>query len=495
MLRIRITCACDADVLVIGAGPAGSAAAFRLASAGLRVILLDRQAFPRDKVCGDFVGPAALAELHRMGITGTPEYRNTNVIRNAALFLDGKKLISRSIPRVQGLPEYGRVIPRFLLDDWLVRSAVHAGVRLLERHKVTGVEVAPDCVRINAEAPDGLRSFTARLAIAADGSNSICAKQVRPGTPRGRIFAVRGYVEGIEGPADQADLYFSRESFPGYYWLFPTGETTANIGLGMVSETVPPNHAHLRNLLVRLMDQDRALHRRLNGAKLTGPITGWPLTTYDPEAPVVAHRLMLAGDAAGLINPLNGEGIQYALASGREAAQVAAACCERNDFSARALSEYARRLDRELGYDMAFARLVIRAISNRSLNPVWLQALRIIVARARLDPDYAHITGGILAGLVPAGDAVSLKVVGGTLEQAAMTAVVRGAVNLVRGPKQWAGLAVSAAGAGFGVAYDAMRDPAGVAKWTLSVAGDAAHLGVRILGHALTDRVRSTEPR
>src|SRR5207247_1812006 len=150
------------------------------------------------------------------------------------------------------------------------------------------------------------RELRARLIVGADGSNSTVARVLRgvPAPSADRIIAMRAYYTGVRGPADRADLYFAAESFPGYYWLFPTGEDTANVGVGMVLETLPPVRDHLRDLLARLLERDHALRERLDGAILEGRILGWPLNTYNPDAPLVADGLLLVGDAAGLINSL-----------------------------------------------------------------------------------------------------------------------------------------------------------------------------------------------
>ena len=113
----------DSDVIVVGAGPAGSSAAHYLAIAGYDVILVDRCKFPRDKICGDFVSPISQIELAQLGVTRTPEFRNANRISKAAVFLDGNKLVSRVVPKVQGLPQYGRVVPRVVLDKLVLDSA------------------------------------------------------------------------------------------------------------------------------------------------------------------------------------------------------------------------------------------------------------------------------------------------------------------------------------------------------------------------------------
>ena len=179
------------------------------------------------------------------------------------------------------------------------------------------------------------------------------------------IFAIRAYYQGVRGPSDRADLYFSSDTFPGYYWLFPTGRTAANVGIGMLSDTLPPSEMHLRETLMRRIAEDPAIGKRLGGATVKGKVVGWPLSTYNPELPLSGERVLLAGDAAGLINPLNGEGIQYALMSGRWVAQALAECAGRHDagdYSASALVQYDRIVHTELRLDMALAGTVVHLI-------------------------------------------------------------------------------------------------------------------------------------
>jgi geranylgeranyl reductase family protein len=480
MVHIRLEPRCDSDVIIVGAGPAGAAAACHLGHHGLSVIMLDRQTFPRDKVCGDFLSPTALLELETLGATAAAGFTATNVIDRAALYLDGREMIARPIPRVDGLPPYGRVIPRMQLDHWVVEAARRAGVRVEEGWRVSRCDVHRDAVAVTAHGPAGERTWRSRLVLGADGSNSTVARVLRgsPSAAHGRIIAVRGYYEGVAGPAGQADLYFTAESFPGYYWLFPTGPDTANVGVGMVLETFPPTQDHLRDLLARLVEHDPALRRRLGGAKLVGKVTGWPLTTYDPRLQLVDDRLMLLGDAAGLINPLNGEGIQYALLSGRWAAEAIVAAARRNAFTAADLAPYADRVELELRYDMALARLIVQAIRNRLLTPVWLEALRVIVARARKDPAYSDIAGGILAGLVPVRAALSVRVVGGTARQAAVSLGWGTVKSLLAGPRRAANSGFAAARAALAAADTVVRHPVEALHWGFGLAGCAAVLAL-----------------
>jgi len=414
----------DCDALVVGGGPAGAAAAARLAARGFTAIVVDRATFPRDKVCGDFVGPAALAELADLGVTGTEAFAATNTIGECALHVDGNQLGVLAIPQVGGLPAYGRVIPRRYLDAWILNTARHAGATVLDGRKVTAIERAPDAVTVRGHSAAGPWQLRTRLLVGADGSNSIIARALRGAVPprQDRIVAVRAYFDDVDGPAGQADVCLCSDSFPGYAWLFPCGGGQANVGVGMLVSTYPQAGRNLRDLLLRLIAEDASMRRRLRGARMDGRVLGCPLTTYNPRLPLTGDRVMLVGDAAGLINPLNGEGIQYALHSARWAADVAADCLSSGRLDAASLYRYQQRVRHSLGQDMAFSRLVVQLIRNRHLDPVWLRTLRVIASRAQADPDYAHRVGCVVTGLAPATTTFGLSMAARTAGHARISA-------------------------------------------------------------------------
>jgi geranylgeranyl reductase family protein len=478
----------DADVIVAGAGPAGAAAAIHLRRAGLHVVLLDWQRFPRDKVCGDFLSAVALSELHALGVKASV-LSQAAVIRQAGVWLDGRHLLTSPLPRSRALPMFGRAVPRRVLDHLLVAKARADGVHLAEQHRLVAYRATPRHVDVDVQAHGRPMVMRAPVLIGADGSTSVVARQLRgePAPDRDRVIAVRAYFDGVNGPADRADLYFSTATFPGYAWLFPTGPSTANVGVGMVLKTLPKSSEHLPALLHECVRSDSAIGDRLRGATMTHKIVGWPLTTYNAALPLVGDRVALVGDAAGLINPLNGEGIQYALLSGRWVAESLVAGLARATRGRPALSAYAARVDGELRADLSLSRLVVDLIRNRALNAIWLEALETIVARAAVDPEYAAIAGGVLAGVVPTRRVLDLDIVRKTLAQGVRRLGTGAVGQAVRRPSSVLALAVTMTQAALAAARPMLDHRADTELWAVglgraALAATAAAVGRRAAG-------------
>ena len=316
----------DADVIVVGAGPGGASAALHLARRGRRVLLLDRQRFPRDKSCGDGLTRFTVRLLDEMGILS--DLPLAPAMRGVRVRMRGRGHRDFLYPAHLADPNAGTVIPRLALDDVICKAAVASGAELWEETPAARL-LYEDGVVVGVEAVRGgeVVQLRAPVVIAADGAASKLAYQAGlVGTPRDRLgYAIRGYYEGVEDLSDLLEIYTplldptDRYLLPSYAWVFPTGEATANIGVGLVHRE---RGANVRDLMTRFVDALRDEPRYRDAA----PASGWlgaPLRfDFAPERSM-APGLLLVGDAAGMISPFTGEGIGYALESGRLAAETA----------------------------------------------------------------------------------------------------------------------------------------------------------------------------
>lgn len=356
----------QADVAVVGAGPAGSIAAHRLASAGVRVALLERATFPRDKACGDGVSSHGLAVLARTGLNEwAAQFTAPEVLRMTSP--DGQVL--DVWPESINGHCYGRIIPRRLLDARLAQAATEAGALLLESTRVRRVE------RLNGRSlhvvADDLTLET-QLVILADGSNASITRRMGLIQKPPDLIAIRQYFAGDTGPAKRLEIHFEPWITPGYTWVFPVGNGHVNVGTGTFARRVHQDGIALRDILNRFTVDLAATGGRLAQAEPVGPVRGHPLRTRLGSTHTHAERVLVAGDAAGLISPLSGEGIARALESGELAADHALQALEAGDFSPQALSSYSRALSAHYGADQRAARVASLVLNKpRLLNRIF----------------------------------------------------------------------------------------------------------------------------
>ena len=321
------------DVVVVGAGPAGTAAAMSALRTrpGARVLLLDRADFPRDKACGDGIAPQALDELARMGAADVLADRVP--VRRLRIVAPGGGQVATTLER----PDH--VVPRTLFDARLVEAAVCRGA-VLQRRTVRRLDVRADEVVLDDEV-------RARVVVGADGANGVVRRAVGAGRQpdTAMAVAVRGYAAAPPGEPEQRIVMTARD-WPAYAWSFAAGDGTANVGFGMLLPSLRAaprgGRAELHGRLEELLPGVRA--ERLVSHHL-------PLSSVRP--PLRPGRVLLAGDALSLINPLTGEGIFYALLSGR----LAGAAAVGDGDPGRA---YARLVRDELGRHLRHTTLLAR---------------------------------------------------------------------------------------------------------------------------------------
>jgi len=372
----------DAEAIVVGAGPAGSATAHRLASAGRDVLLLEKSAFPRDKVCGDGLTPRAVKSLIGMGVDISPEkgWARNNGLR----ILANGRTYELPWPELDRFPSYGLVRARRELDEILARHAEAAGARLVERMKVigptrdertgrvTGVVAQPVDDRGRSVGPRVTRS--APVVVAADGVSSRMAVSMgivrREDRPMG--VAVRTYAPSPRAAEPWMESWLELRSdgalLPGYGWVFGLADGTVNIGLGILNTSEAFQNVDYRDLLRRWMSETPE-HWQLREYAGTVDIGGMALPMGFNRQPHYARGILLVGDAGGMVNPFNGEGIDYALEAGALAgARIDAALAEpRAEGREAQLHRYAEDLKATYGGYYTLGRWFVRAIGNPSV--------------------------------------------------------------------------------------------------------------------------------
>lgn len=298
--------------VVVGAGPAGSLAARQLALAGWRVTLVDRSGFPRDKACGDVVGPQALATLAAVGLVPDPRWPR---IGDLDVWVEGAHV---RLPASPGLahPGEGRIVARRVFDEWLRDAAIEAGAQAVQG-RVRDVIQGSDGVRVLLD--DAV--LDADAVIGADGSLSVVARAVGAASSARALwgFAMRTYVPTSTLDADRVDLLAAVSGLVSYGWAFRGSDGLANVGVGVA---VGGERARLRGVRPLLDDYLArvGLARERDGSALGG----WLRMGAIGVAPW-RGRVLLVGDAAGFVNPLQGEGIWAALGSGAQAAAALSA--------------------------------------------------------------------------------------------------------------------------------------------------------------------------
>jgi menaquinone-9 beta-reductase len=328
----------SADVLVVGAGPAGSSTAFHLAQSGLDVLLLEKSIFPREKVCGDGLTPRAVKQLVRMGI---PLEESDGWFPNKGLrIIGGGVRLELDWPELASYPGFGLVRNRMGFDETLARAAQKAGARLLEGVTVTGpvLDANGRITGVTARAAPGgdERLYSARLVVAADGNSSRLSLAMglakRDDRPLG--VAVRTYYTSPRHRDDYLEswleLWDGDRLLPGYGWIFGMGDGTSNVGLGLLNTSAAFQHTDYRGLLKRWLTGMPAAWGYTEENR-TEPVRGAALPMGFNRTPHYTRGLLLAGDSGGMVNPCNGEGIAYALEAGEMAGQVIAQALARPD--------------------------------------------------------------------------------------------------------------------------------------------------------------------
>src|SRR5438309_2408859 len=365
------------DVVVVGGGPAGAACAYWLASAGWDVLMVERKRYPREKTCGDGLTPRAVRQLTDMGVGGElAGHHRFDGLRSIAF---GRELELRW-PDHPDFPPYGYVRPGSVLDRMVAERAVKAGATLWQQTEALepvreGGLVRGALVRRKEGARTGSEGSTqevrARYLVVADGANSRFGRAL--GTSRDRShpqgMAIRGYFVSprhaeawIESHLDVRDR--DGNVLPGYGWIFPVGDGRVNVGVGLLSTFHRWKAVNTSQLMEAFVDH-APRSWEISADTSCGPPTGGRLPMSFSVGPTTGPTHVVVGDAAGAINPFNGEGIAYAYETGRLAATVLDRALVSGD--GLALAEYDAEIERRYALYYKVARAFVKIIGRPEL--------------------------------------------------------------------------------------------------------------------------------
>ncbi|WP_341718563.1 geranylgeranyl reductase family protein [Micromonospora sp. FIMYZ51] len=373
----------DADVIVVGAGPGGSATAYHLARHGVRVLLLEKTEFPREKVCGDGLTPRAVRQLIRMGVDTSPE---AGWLHNRGLrVIGGGVRLELDWPDLASFPNYGLVRTRLDFDDLLARQAVGAGATLRTSVNVIGPVLDDGGRVIGVQAEEGPdktpATFHAPLVVAADGVSGrfplALGLAKREDRPIG--VAVRRYYRSeVRHNDDYLESWLelrakgTNELLPGYGWIFGLGDGRVNVGLGILNSSSAFGKTNYRRLLTDWLANTPPEWGMADETNAEGSILGAALPMGFNRVPHYTRGVLLVGDSGGMVNPFNGEGIAYAMESGELAAEVAVQALARPAGAERerALMAYPQELKTRFGGYYRLGGIFVKLIGRPEIMRV-----------------------------------------------------------------------------------------------------------------------------
>ena len=363
----------EREVIIVGAGPSGSAAAISLVKRGRDVLLIDRQGFPRDKACGDGIPANAVEVLYSLGME--ERFKEANFYPVDSLLLSSPRdyvLVAELEPgRRFGASSY--VVPRLDFDALIQEHAVDTGAEFLQAQVKEAIVEDGIVKGVIAKVNGQEEEIRSKVVIGADGVTSTIARAVRPDKheDKHRAVALRCYIQDIDILPHEVEFYLYRGILPGYAWIFPLGEGKANLGLGMRLDKFRDSTRTLEELVDVFLEMPTIKKRLHRGGDLKD-ISVWQLNFGSQNMKRAYDGAMLIGDAAGLINPLTGGGIHNGLQSAMIAADVINQALTEDDVSNERFQEYDTLLQQRMDAGMKKSYNIQRSLLY---FPFWVDLL------------------------------------------------------------------------------------------------------------------------
>ena len=349
------------DVIIVGAGPAGTTCALALQNSGLKIAILDKAIFPRDKVCGDAIPTRSVSVLKKIN----PKYfealsqfeKKEKITTSRVVVSSGKDLFFHWKSEAFNCKRFE--FDNLLFD--LVKKETQTSV--FENTEILSIKIQDDLVILDTNS----NHFTSSIVIGCDGAHSIVAKKMADFKVNKKMYAgaVRSYQQNITGnTAYTNEVFFSQKYTPGYFWLFPVSEHSFNIGFGMLSENIALKKINLKKAIVDVVTEFPELSQRFTKAGLEFITEGFGLPMGNGKTSLSGNRFLLCGDAGSLIDPISGAGIGNAMESSFHAANHVIKYFSSSNFDAQINKNYDRSVYREIGKELKKNTLILRLSSK-----------------------------------------------------------------------------------------------------------------------------------
>lgn len=375
------------DILIAGAGPAGASTSIFLSKEKIRHIIIDKAVFPRDKVCGDALSGKTIGMLRRLHENWQQHFFSDS---NKALECNGMQFIAPNNAALDVAFRPGNttdneakgfVCKRIDFDNSLAQLVNSEFCSFFTGTALESIEEKPEGLLITIARQNHRQTIFTKMIVGAEGRSSMVAKQLAKHAmdPAYYSAGIRAYYKNVSGmhQKNYIELHFLKEMQPGYLWIFPLSNGTANVGIGMLSKTVSAKKINLKQLMQEAITTNPSLKKRFTGAVMEGNVEGWGLPLGSKKRKLSGNRFILTGDAGSLIDPFTGEGVGNAMVSGLVASRIIRKAVEANDFSADLLKQYDTDLYKKLWTELKLSHyLQILSSKPRLFNFVVNKASR-----------------------------------------------------------------------------------------------------------------------
>jgi geranylgeranyl reductase family protein len=389
------------DVIVVGGGPAGATMAWALARRGVRVAVVERARFPREKVCGDYVEPGGLRILKAMGcLDALPD---PSPITATRVFFGPSEVFAGDIPYYEGehgAPPHGRIVPRHVLDTQLLEQAAQASAIVRQDCAAESLAREDGLVRLKVRQGERIHELAAPMVAGADGTESIVARSFteRRADRRYMGLSQRAYVEDVNTAVGEATVWFDDDLYPGYGWLFPMPDGRANVGVGILAETCQRQDLSVPNAFALFLRKLKLRHPGCAAMRLASRPLGGAVKTYGGIDRNHFDGGLLIGDAGSFVDPMTGEGITQGMESALIGASTVMDALDAGRFDAGFLGRFERDFRAYFDPSMRFLTLCAAIMRNWHMRDFWFRATRRGFDEAKSDPAFAGIAGSIFGG-------------------------------------------------------------------------------------------------